>query len=202
MESIKQATGIVKTAAARFQWTGKVRYQNRSYTGDVLASCWDEALFEFLTDALTEWFGQTDNEKWKLLYEYTADHPNWFRLKLKDSLDTVITRYALSKKYNDPIIAMNQCIIASKRLKKFIEGLGFKAEAITLQGPREQLPEATSKWRKVSSDYWKHHVVAVDNRVYDLTFRQFDPNCPYPLITTLVELKKKWKEIYLEELGD
>ena len=197
MNQDKQATGLVKTAAARFQWEGKIRYKGRSYLGCVLATTYEEAVFEFLADALAEWFGEASNQDGKI----ALLKANGFTLKLKDSLDTVITRYALSKKYNDPTTAENQCIIASNRLKKFIEGLGFEATQYMLKHPFEQFPQAVTKWRKVSSPYWKHHVIGVGNRIYDLTFRQFDPNSPYPFFTTLTEVKKKWKEIYLEELN-
>jgi hypothetical protein len=197
MDDIKRTTGIVNTAAIRFQWLGKVVYKDRRYAGTVLACSYKEAVEEILLDALTEW-DISSPVSMDFLFDYVNKHPKSLSLELKDSLESIVERYALSKKYNDPTTAMDQCLIASKRLLKFLLGLGFAAKQVNLMGPKTDFPMAVPKWRRISVDYWKHHVVSVDNTVCDLTFRQFDPAGPYPFFTTVDEVKNKWKEISFE----
>jgi hypothetical protein len=189
----------IKSANALFQWQGSFQYQDKKFQGNVVAKDYKDAVSKFINSAVQSWYGKSTAQQQKLLQAYIVEHPTKFNVKLKDPLPTVVKRYALSKKYQNPGVALDQCKIASRRLKEFLQKLGFDAVVLRLKGPKFGTEKALPKWRKLSQHGWIHYVVQVGNTIYDLTNRQFDPDCAYPLIQTRTELNKKWSEVTNEQ---
>lgn len=77
----------------------------------------------------------------------------------------------------------------------FIDWLGTKGVAAKSITAYEAINKSWAKHARVTSggDEDAHTAVLVNNKVIDLTARQFDPNAKFPKITSLDQFKSEWK---------
>ncbi len=174
---------MIKSASSLFQWEGSLKYGNTRFKTKLLARTYRTACVKLMVLAIEEWTSYSE-DVFERVYEHVREYPKCLNL-----------RYALRKKYNDPSCSLDQCIIASNRLARFIRKLGFDVQVLTLTGPKFGVDQALPKWKRRQQIDWNHTVVQVGNTIYDLTDRQFSQDSPYPLITTLNEVQTKWDHI-------
>lgn len=91
--------------------------------------------------------------------------------KVRTAEDVVRRLARKSPVWGDSIRCAGMCWHASNTLAVTLDSQGFTEVAL------------------VQADGWigNHYAVQVDDMVYDLTFRQFEPDGPFPLIETFVE---------------
>lgn len=121
-----------------------------------------------------------------------------------DDIGARVLEFALLKMgvYISKTYSTNQCIIASTDLKNYLIQCGFDEGRLTLLkaiGPKFALPTAATRWNRSLKNDWQH-VFLKDEKTgacYDLTMRQFDPNCAYPYVTFYENCVKNWNSIEL-----
>ena len=90
----------------------------------------------------------------------------------------------------------NACKTVSHRLAEALCQAGHDASVLRCSGLQDYAPDADARWQKLGKQlYWIHYVVAVEDRTYDLTRRQFVPGSPRPHVLTRAQLDAQWLEV-------
>lgn len=96
-------------------------------------------------------------------------------------------------KLNDENKSFDQCKKMSEKLFDFMTEKS-NAKIIQLSGFNSDLENANKKWQNVNNrDFIIHYAILCDDKVYDLTFKQFDKNSEFPLVKSKDEYLKDWK---------
>lgn len=96
----------------------------------------------------------------------------------------------------DGDLTFGECIMWSKALIYDLREAGFDAKLLRLAGHQGSFPNAHPEWIKLGPSFWYvHYVVLVEGWTIDVTRRQFDPNCPLPVIETLEQTKQEWADV-------
>jgi len=93
--------------------------------------------------------------------------------------------------------AFDKCTHISNLLRDWLEHEGefTDAKIICCEGFKQNIATAHRKWQRITPNYWVHYVVEAAGYVIDLTFRQFVPDSPFPLIVPAAQYKLAWDEI-------
>lgn len=102
-------------------------------------------------------------------------------------------------KIRDPF---DKCRGASIALASALTKAGHDAQVLRCSHLLPYARDAHRKWQALGSQlYWIHYVVAVGDEVFDLTRRQFFPECAQPHIQTRAELAAEWDGVDPADLG-
>jgi hypothetical protein len=89
-----------------------------------------------------------------------------------------------------------QCKDVSYALADDLVANGYDAVVLRCSGYEGHAPAADKRWRDLGSPfYWIHYVVQVEDKVYDLTRRQFHPKAPKITVQTPKELGAEWEAV-------
>lgn len=100
----------------------------------------------------------------------------------------------------DPDSISGNCRISSQQFMWMLEDYGFNPTLIHLMDYLgEPFPKIHSIWD--DAEFLVHYVVEVEGKTYDFTHRQFNPDSPVPVISTLQELMVDWDTVSEETVS-
>ena len=95
--------------------------------------------------------------------------------------------------------AYNKCKFASLELCKMLRLNGVDAEIVHFQGKRVAYPDAHKEWVEKPDADWSHYGVRIGGAVViDCTARQFEPDCPVPIIEASIDTQLKWVTVEVD----
>lgn len=119
-----------------------------------------------------------------------------------DGLDPEVSDLAQSHSlpYRTPTGAFDQCWDASLALAAEMTAAGHRCCVYRVVGDRNASAGGDPRWDPIEHTHRHHYVVGVEDRIVDLTARQFDSGQDCPLVYPSSELTEHWEGV--EELDE
>lgn len=116
---------------------------------------------------------------------------NWLKLFENERPTPLECAEIVAREWPELTSGQNCCDMAL-RLQGFMLAKGYEAYTLDLSDHVDAANRPNASARP-ELDY--HYVVLQGDETYDLTYRQFDPAAPCPLVRPFSEIKQEWRDI-------